>query len=474
MRGLRLLLIVDGVALAAASTISDPIVGDVALVPTLLVCVIVGIACLSADLVAPRRRVEVTCSALTIVAPLALLALPQGRRLAAATVIVLQVIPIVQARRSGRREARAGSAPVRRVVAALVITTAVLLVVVVALTWYGATYLLRPPAGVFLRGPYLTSTTAGEADFAWQLKPGQPPLTLRALAPDGTSRVAVGGRLTGLRPGTRYEWTANVGGHSAAAGAFTTAPLSAGAPITLVSFGDYGSGNAHEYALARLAAAADPRLVLSSGDNAYLIAAPPVLNRLIFRPLHALLAEAPMVAALGEHDLAWRDGAAVISALHLPGHHYAVQYGPVQVVVLGLEADASARSYAARTLGRCATPCPVRFVLLHRPISATNSIIPLLRRRHVAAILAGHLHRYERQVRAGVLEFTVGTGGEVAGSPQYTPATPGAQVSLLTYGFLRIEVNHDHIDYRFINDSGKVLDHIQEPIATAAPTKPGR
>ena len=464
--GLRLVLIVAGLALAAASTISDPIVGDVALVPALLVCVIVGIACLSADLVAPRRRVDVACSALTIVAPVALLALPQGPRLAAAAVIVLQVIPIAGTGRSGRR-ALSGSAGVRRVVAALAITTAVLLVVVVALTWYGATYLLLPPAGVFLRGPYLTRVTASEADVAWQLKSGQPHVMLRALAPDGTSRVAVGGRLTGLRPGTRYEWAANVGGHSAAVGAFTTAPLSAATPITLVSFGDYGSGNAHEYAVGRLAAAADPRLVLSAGDNAYLIAAPPVLNRLIFRPLHALLAEAPMVASLGEHDLAWRDGAAVISALHLPGHHYAVQYGPVQVVVLGLEADASARSYAAETLGRCRTPCPVRFVLVHRPISNTNAIMPLLRRRHVAAILAGHLHRYERQVRAGVLEFTVGTGGEVAGSPQFTPATPGAQVSLLTYGFLRIDVSRDHVDYHFINDSGKVRDQIREPIATA-------
>ena len=155
--GLRLLLIVDGVALAAASTISDPIVGDVALAPALLVCVILGIACLSADLVAPRRRVDAACSALTIVAPVALLALPQGPRLAAATVIVLQVIPIARGGRSGPL-AGSGSAGVRRVVAALAITTAVLLVVVVALTWYGANYLLQPPAGVFLRDPYLTRT----------------------------------------------------------------------------------------------------------------------------------------------------------------------------------------------------------------------------------------------------------------------------------------------------------------------------
>src|SRR5205085_3305310 len=136
----------------------------------------------------------------------------------------------------------------------------------------------------------------------------------------------------------------------AASGAFRTAPTSTATPITLVSFGDYGSGSTHEYAVARLAAALDPALFLSSGDNAYLLAAPPLLDRAIFAPLHDLLAEAPAIVALGEHDLAWNDGAAVISALHLPGHHYAIQYGPVQVVVLGLRADASARVYAARAL----------------------------------------------------------------------------------------------------------------------------
>jgi hypothetical protein len=56
VRGLRLILIVDAVALIAGSTISDPIVADVVLFPVLLVGVIVAIACLSADLVPPRPR----------------------------------------------------------------------------------------------------------------------------------------------------------------------------------------------------------------------------------------------------------------------------------------------------------------------------------------------------------------------------------------------------------------------------------
>ncbi len=461
MRALRIALIVDALVLAAGSLFSDRIVGAVVIGPALLIGIIVAIACLSADLVKPRRRVEWVCSALTIVAPFPFFALgyPTGPRVAAIAVIALQVIPLVQT----RFEARAGAAP-RGVLGALVITTALLLVTVGVLVWYGNAYLLKPPTTTFARGPYLTRVTTTQADLAWQLKPGDDgTVQLSALAPDGTVVQGATG-FTDLRPGTRYIWTANIGGRSAASGSFTTAPLSTAQPITLVSFGDYGSGNAHEYAVARLAAAADPAMFLSAGDNSYLLAAPPLLNRAIFAPLHDLLGEAPMVAALGEHDLAYDDGSAVISALHLPGHQYSAQYGPVQVVVLGLEADSSALAFARKTLGACQGPCPVRFVLTHRPIAAANPIMPLLRQRHVAAILAGHLHRYERHVRAGVLQFTVGTGGEGPGDEANTRATPDAIRSFIAYGFLRIGIAGNRISYQFIDEQGQVRDQVERRI----------
>lgn len=460
VRGLRLLLLLDAAGMLVASSITDPIIGDVALAPLLLVSVLGGIACLSGDLVRPRRRIAVVCSSLTIVAPFPFLALgaPWGPRAAGVAVATLQVVPLVRARGA----ARAPSSAPRSVVSALVGMTAVLLVLVVALVWYGSTYLLAAPKGAFDRAPYLTRLTATEADLSWQAAGGRA-VQFRAGAPGKETVTARGGRLTGLAPGTRYTWTANIAGASAAAGAFTTAPdASSTAHVRLVAFGDYGSGNAHEYAVGRLAAAADPNLFLSAGDNAYLLASPPLLDRAIFRPLRALLGEAMPVITLGEHDLAWNDGSAVISAFHLPGHHYAVQYGPVQVVVLGLQADSSALSYAARTLGRCAHPCPVRFVLAHRPIDAANPIMPLLRSRGVAAILAAHLHRYERHDRGGVLQFTLGTGGEGPGSAQFTQATPDALVSFIAYGFLQIDVGGGRIDYRFVDETGDVRDEVRQ------------
>ena len=150
-RGLRLVLLLDAAGMLVASSITDPIIGDVALAPLLLVSVLGGIACLSGDLVRPRRRVAVVCSSLTIVAPFPFLALgaPWGPRAAGVAVAALQVIPLVRMRGQGRAQS---SAP-RTVVSALVATTAVLLVLVVALVWYGATYLLAAPTGAFDRAP---------------------------------------------------------------------------------------------------------------------------------------------------------------------------------------------------------------------------------------------------------------------------------------------------------------------------------
>jgi hypothetical protein len=464
MRALRILLLVDAAAMVAASTISDPILGDVALAPTLLVCVLGGIASLSADLVRPRRRLDVVCSGLSIIAPFPFLVLgqPWGPRLGAAALAALQIVPLV---RGGWRGSSAQLAGPRRMLAALTLLTLILLLALVGAVWYGARYLVQQPSGVWLRAPYLVRLTTDAASFKWQLKAGEPPASLRLRDPEGRTLTAHGGSIGGLRPGTRYQWTADVGGAAAAAGAFSTAPEAAGGDITMVSFGDYGSGNAHEYAVGRLAAAVDPSLFLSGGDNSYLLAAPPFLNRAIFTPLRQLLGEAAPAIAMGEHDLAWNGGSAVTSAFDMPGERYAVQYGPVQVVVLGLQADGAAVDFARRTLGKgCAPACPVRLVLVHRPIDAGNAIMPLLRQRHVAAILAAHLHRYERHVRAGVLEFTVGTGGEGAGSAQYTKATPDAIVSFIAYGFLEIDLRGDTIDYRFIDDAGRVRDHVQRPI----------
>jgi hypothetical protein len=79
----------------------------------------------------------------------------------------------------------------------------------------------------------------------------------------------------------------------------------------------------------------------------------------------------------------------------------------------------------------------------------------------VDVVLSGHLHRYERRIVGGLLTFTVGTGGQGPGGDEFTKASPGAQVSLLDYGFLRIDTDGPRLRYAFIDERGRVLDRAE-------------
>src|SRR5437879_903864 len=88
-----------------------------------------------------------------------------------------------------------------------------------------------------------------------------------------------------------------------------------------------------EPAAGRAAPAPAPAFVLSAGDNSYLGGVSALLDRNIFKPLATLMANAPLWASLGEHDLFGTNGRPVIHALDSPGdgHRYTVEYGPIQI-----------------------------------------------------------------------------------------------------------------------------------------------
>jgi hypothetical protein len=340
---------------------------------------------------------------------------------------------------------------------------AVLLLVVAGVLGYWRSYLLGPSEGAFSRAPYLLRLSESSASFAWDVRGGRA-VELRAVSDDGHEVEARGGSFSGLRPGTAYAWTASVDRRAQASGTFRTAPRSLTEPIDLGVIGDYGSGDDHEWAVGRVLAAGRPDFVLAAGDNSYLFAIPELLDRNIFGPLGDVMANAPLWPTFGEHDLFWRHGDAITKAFRLPGNdgRYAVRYGPVQIVLLGLTAaNGNAQAFARRELAR---PGPkVRFVVVHRPILRGNPILPFLRDR-VAAVFSGHLHRYERRLVEGVLQFVVGTGGQGAGDERFARATPDAVTSLTDFGALRVRVGAGGVQYRFVDERGRVLDRFRSTL----------
>ena len=198
---------------------------------------------------------------------------------------------------------------------------------------------------------------------------------------------------------------------------------------------------------------------MTQGDNSYLVAAPALLDRNIFRPLRPLLANAVPVIDLGDHDVFLGGGQAVIDAFDMPGQRFSVAYGPLQIVVLGVVAGADDVGYLQQELAR--PGFTHRFVVVHKPLQEGNPVLPVLAAAKVDVVLSGHLHRYERRIVGGLLTFTVGTGGMGPGQEEFTKPSPGAQPSLLDYGFLRIDIDGPHIRYAFIDERGRVLDRVE-------------
>ncbi|HUZ83321.1 MAG TPA: metallophosphoesterase [Gaiellales bacterium] len=367
------------------------------------------------------------------------------------------ITPEPAAQPQGRRGRRWRPRRPRWVTVVLLATNAVAVAALVAVVVYWFLYLLPPAPDPFTRGPFLIRLSETGAKLAWTL-PGGGPVSLAAVSPAGTTVIARDGRFSGLKPGTRYVWTASVGGDARSSGSFTTAPATLATPITFAVIGDYGSGNEHEWEVARTLAAESPDFVLTAGDNSYLAAVPQNLDRNIFEPLHQVMTGAPVWATEGEHDLFFENGRFVTDALHLPGTagRWVIDYGPVQIVALGLQADAASIAQLRR-LSRTTHPA-VRFVLVHRPIGPSDPIARVLRATGVTAVFSGHLHRYERRVVGGVNEFTVGVSGQGPGAPQFTRRSPDAIVSLLNYGSLRVDIAGGVIRYAFIDENGHVLD----------------
>jgi hypothetical protein len=329
------------------------------------------------------------------------------------------------------------------------------------------------PPEAFTRGPYLTRVAVTDARLRWIAADPGATVTVRA-APDGGDGAEVearDGRFSGLRPDTVYRWTALVDGAVRAEGRFTTAPRRLTGRLTFVVFGDYGNGSDEQRAVAARSVAQDPRVLVTTGDNSYLVALPGLLDRNIFQPLRDLMAVAPHYGVVGDHDVVFPEGrAALVESLEWPGdgERYVLDYGPVRFVALGLAAGADDVAFARRAL---AAPGPAaRFVVVHQPPKRGNPILPVLAGADVTAVLSGHLHAYERRARPevpGVPMFTVGTGGAPA-SEDFTPRSPDAQRFIGGFGLLRVDVAPDGVTYRYIDTEGRVGDRL------SAPLDPGR
>jgi hypothetical protein len=344
----------------------------------------------------------------------------------------------------------------------------------------------RAPEPVAM-GPWLIDPLPGRVTVAWTTD--QPAVgrvwygtreTDRLATEEGPPTSDHRVTLASLQPATQYRYRVEGGPETAW---FTSAPdPGAEGPIQVLVYGDNRSNNGDHALVARAAAAERPQLVLHTGDMVANAHEEP-LWRAWFHEEHDLLAHAPIVPTLGNHEITDTGGAYSRHFQHrgMPAY-WSLDYGPVHIAVLdsfevaagatprqGAMSDAQ-RAWLEEDLRRVPADRhvwllvhqgPYAHPLVQRPghggSEVVKAAIDAARKVHpVEAVLAGHEHFYERGEIDALPYFVFGAGGAPFDDPD--PAAPGVKAAAKALSYATIEVCGCHTRGVVKDVSGKVLD----------------
>jgi len=365
-------------------------------------------------------------------------------------------------------------------------------------------------------GAYLQDVTADAATVAMiTAAPARLACTVRdadgnvvAAAADPGERRRHALRVTGLRPGSEYRYTVEENGAVRDGGRLRTAPADDRSAVRFGFLGDSGAQPwwvwlqdtplfhlparwgwldtaADVSAVAGAVAAADPAFVLHLGDIVYPWGRHAHYATGFFRPFAAALRNAPLYAALGNHDTMDCGGLQALANLRLPAGEatgdarcHAFAWGCVRVVVIDTDWGGGARRFEPghpaydfldRQLVQGTEPWLI--VASHYPIRSASrqrnradlmlSLLPLLEQHCAALYLSGHDHCYQRfgppANGDGVALVVSGGGGK---SLYEVRPDPGAAALASSYHWCSLEVARGEATLEAHGIDGRAIDRV--------------
>ena len=263
---------------------------------------------------------------------------------------------------------------------------------------------------------------------------------------------------------------AAVAAASAAAAGTLAVPVASAAmqtPRPVAVIGDFGSGSAHEQAVAAMVRKAEPVSVVTVGDNVY---DSPDYQGLVGDYYGQWIARKRFWPAVGNHDAA--EGLAQFDAAfpYLRGAHvYSTGGGGIRFFVLDSTAALGSesamqqqRAWLQKSLA--ASGARWRVVVLHHPPYSSGTVhgsSPELRWpfREWGAdlVLAGHEHNYERLVENGLTYVVDGSGGKDL--YRLGPAIAGSMArDDVDYGAVLLRASATQLSGEFRTAEGRVVD----------------
>ncbi len=279
-----------------------------------------------------------------------------------------------------------------------------------------------------------------------------------------------------LLPGCSALPARQTGGQHSAARPSATAPTPSAAPkrAVFLTIGDFGAGSdaQRRVAAAMRQWAKNGRhvdAIVTTGDNVYPDGSPGKFSQVLTGPYRGL--NAPLWAALGNHDVQGGHGPAQLRRLGLPRPPFTKQLAGAELLFLDGNRDFQTQ---ARWLDdRLSRPGPkLRIVVFHQPAwscslhGSTPTVdrywVPVLERHKVALVLNGHDHNYQRFTSRKGVTYVVTGGGGAGLYPvrDNCRGLPRKDAAAERHHFLAAEITGDTLRLSAIGPSGNTFDQV--------------
>jgi hypothetical protein len=270
---------------------------------------------------------------------------------------------------------------------------------------------------------------------------------------------------------------------------FKTAPLP-GSPehIRFIAIGDSGGGGRDQFAVRDAMSNIPADLILHLGDAAFPSGSLAQLEEKVFSVYHSLLRSIPIYPATGNHEYGSSDADPFREVFALPENGgpegrerwYSFDYGQVHFVALDTERMSETQA-AWLEHDLSATHMPWVVVFGHKPPYSSGEhgsdsrydelFVPILTRHHVALVLSGHDHDYERMKPMSGVTYIVSGGGGVGTRPVGHSGPTAFSLSVLH--FLAVDVDGDTMTVHAIDATGREFDSTLIRRATTGATSAG-
>ena len=263
---------------------------------------------------------------------------------------------------------------------------------------------------------------------------------------------------------------------SASPGPSASVPPPSDPTFSFVALGDFGSRDASEDAVARrirlLSREVEVDALVTTGDNVYPEGSPAYIVQAWDEPYGWLeRTEIDVYASLGNHDVGYEGGQAVIESLDMPSRWYTRRVGDVQLFVLDSNAVADLRQtrWLEEALARSRAPWEM-VAFHHAPYSCSkhgnyapviDEWVDLFEEHEVDLVLTGHDHNYQRFEPQDETTYVVTGGGGYAlyGLGECASGTPDVVVANdQVHHFLHIQGDASRVSVRAIDPDGNQID----------------